>query len=193
MNDSDRQTFGGLMNMLCAAFGKEPSSEFLDAYWFALDDMPIEALTSSAKRAMSEGKFMPKPFELRQLGGEVDPEATASEAWQLVMTTLERVGTYKTVDFADPCTNAAIRALGGWVRLGSLTLDELEPFERKRFVDLHVGYQRAGVTAADERGKALTGQHDDNNGGRGFALQEPVRVGEILPVGVTRQLQGRNE
>lgn len=131
---------------LCEAFNRKPSQATFMAYEIGLEDMPIEAIEFSVRRALRESRFMPSPAELRELGGEPTSEDRAVLAWNSVLKAVP-LGPYKHVSFVDDrITNATIRNLGGWPTfLERFSGAESEKWVRKEFIDAYRTLHRSQV------------------------------------------------
>jgi hypothetical protein len=87
----------------------------IEAYAAGLEGMTDEQVLVAGKRAIQSCKFMPTPSELRELAGQGNA-ANAIAAWADVQRAMP-LGSYKSIDFADPLINAVVRLLGGWPAL----------------------------------------------------------------------------
>jgi len=66
----DFKSFQGQLDQLCATYleGRKASNALLEAYWYALEDVPIEEITANVRRLVAQaakGAPLPKPRELR--------------------------------------------------------------------------------------------------------------------------------
>ena len=66
MTDVDRPRLAKLLAVFCEAFNEPVSDLRAEAYFIALQDLPIHALESVQIAALN-GKFFPRPRELREL------------------------------------------------------------------------------------------------------------------------------
>ena len=143
-------------------FGETLSAPRILAYFEALADLPLDAVSAGLRLARRSLRFFPKPAEIRDLVlGSV--EDRAREAWRRVLAALEHVGTYESVDFGDPVTHAAIEAMGGWHQAWAWERadgPELLGFERD-FVSLYRLYAQRGPSRVPP--VALLGQHALHN------------------------------
>ncbi|MEL6544368.1 MAG: DUF6475 domain-containing protein [Myxococcota bacterium] len=181
MQPQDRASFMQDLEGLCAAFGREADKATLHGYFMGLEDMPIDAFRAACRRAVRECKFMPKPAELRQLGGELNGSSRALSAWQELERALSSVGSYQSVDFEDPAINAAVRGLGGWVYLCQRETEELNRFIQPRFMKAYESYFDNGV--GGDAGRYLPGIAETHNAAKNFEVAPPVFVSatEALP------------
>lgn len=167
---------------LGAAFGKEVSNPMLTGFRLGLNDLAVPDILLAVDRALRECKFMPSVYELRQLAGTMPTESRAVLAWGCVRDSIGRVGGYASVDFDDPIVNAAIRELGGWVKLCDTPAEELDRFIRPRFERTYCVLFQWGVSG--ESGAPLIGMCDGDNAAKGLLnhVAEPKRVVTGLPV-----------
>lgn len=146
------------MNLLTEAFDKEISPALLKAYMAVLRDYDDETFQHAVARTLSSCVHFPRPVELKQFcGGGKDK---AFEAWQLVLKTVREHGRYQSVDFADRAINAALRAIGGWVKFCDGNEDALH-FAERDFVAAYGHYNDTGVS--EERGAYLPGVAEKTN------------------------------
>ena len=67
MTESDMPVFAAALHRLGEVFGEPVSTGRADAYFAALEDLPIEAVLTAARAAIRGSKFFPRPAELREL------------------------------------------------------------------------------------------------------------------------------
>jgi hypothetical protein len=111
--DSDR--FSKTVCALALTFNREATEMLISAYWMALSDLDIKSIEAASITAMRQCRFMPTPSELRDLAG-VGNSARSIAAWSDVQRAMP-LGSYKSIDFADPLINAVVRLLDGWPAL----------------------------------------------------------------------------
>ena len=139
-------------------FGEPLSDVKLALYLEALDDLPERAVLWALREARRRLSWWPKPGQVRALLTGT-PEDRASVAWGRFLRALERVGTYESVDFADPALHATVEALGGWAeqwRVERLTGKELD-WKRAEFLRL---YQSFATALPPHVAGVLVGQHE---------------------------------
>lgn len=117
--------------LLGAAFNRPVDKAMATAYWIALRDLAPEEISLATERALAGCKFMPAPAELRGLAGK-NPAAAVAEAWEAVRRAVDEHDYTASVDFG-PVANAVVRNIGGWQRLCSLPLEQLNVWARKEF------------------------------------------------------------
>jgi hypothetical protein len=149
MHAKQRPEFVGIITALAVTFGREASEALLTGYWMALQDLPLDDLKRAAARAIHERTFMPVPAELRELAGELTPEARAVIAWKAALDAERLHGYYGSVDFDDKAVNATIRNMGGWEKFTERLENEDREWLRKEFLQIYAVYCRRGVTASE--------------------------------------------
>ena len=125
-------------------YDKEITPILTKIYWKVLLPFTNEQAEKAFNRAIASCKWFPKPSELIDLLKEEVKGLSAPEAWYEVMSGLERGH-----EPNDPIIQKAIRALGGWQRMGLLTYDELSWVE-KRFNEHFNTYQNREVDSLIE-------------------------------------------
>ena len=137
MDERDRPSFENLLLALGATFRVEITAPLRVGYWLGLRDLPIDAVQEAVAKAMTGSRFMPVPRELRDLAGVASSEQKAIMAWAAVKGAIREVGSYRSVSFDDPTTNAAVRSLGGWPRVCGTDSEELDKWTAKEFQRLY--------------------------------------------------------
>lgn len=162
---------------LAAAFNVEPDQPLLLAYRMGLEGLPIIMIEEAARRAIQTEEFMPKVAHLRKLcGAEASPETRAQLAFDMVGRMLGAVGTYRSVVFDDPITNATIQSMGGWVALGEKTESEWLTFTKADWIKSYkANYEARRGTMAVQLGTA------DRSNGAGVNEEKVIRIGVDLP------------
>lgn len=140
-----RERFFRCIGAVLCAFDREATDATLQAYWWGLEDLPIEDVECACRRALSESRRMPVPAELRELVGIAKPDDAAQIAWQAVEAA-SALGSYRAVDFADGIINATIRSLGGWPAILSRPPDEFDKWVRKDFLATYQAFLRTGAS-----------------------------------------------
>lgn len=170
-------------------YGVELGVVAIEGYWQALKDLGWDDMNYAMIRAMKRLKWMPKPAELRGLAEEIPVEDRAERAFEEVCKALGRHGIYQSVNFDDHCINASIRSLGGWVRLGKQTVDEIQKWVRKDFVRVYTNFARNGVST--EAGAYLPGEFERINLADGHEAPELIQVKTGLPA--LKAMEGKDE
>jgi hypothetical protein len=177
MQHADFQAFRDLMEGVYSFYGKDASKFALDVWWQALKHYDLAALRDALGRHCvnpDNGQFLPRPADVVRMleGSTID---SAMVAWSKVDRAIQSVGTYATVVFDDPLIHRVIADMGGWAQLGTKAVDEW-PFVGKEFQTRYRGY-RARKTVGAYPPKLL-GRFDQENQQLGFAMQNPVLIGE---------------
>ena len=117
-------------------------------------------------------KFFPKPSELLDLlNGKEDEQATI--AWLRVHKAVKDIGPYESVDFTDDrVINSTIEAMGGWVNLCKVSLDEWK-WKRKEFEGL---YHTMAKRNNGGHPISLPGIVEIDNMPRGFSVPDVKRL-----------------
>ncbi len=140
MQAQDRSAFFLAFASLCTAFSRNVDEALVEVYWRALSDLPVDAVRAAMDEAIMTQDFMPPPAKLRRFAGQNSNETCAEpsdEAFALVARAVREVGSYRAVDFDDPCIHATIRALGGWSNFCRAPAHEFNTWTRKRFVAIY--------------------------------------------------------
>ncbi len=117
MTTGDVVAFAEAMHVLGQTFSEPVSDVRVEAYFDALMDMPIEAVTGAVRLALRTCKFFPRPVELRELITG-DATANADAAWGELVQQIQRVGYMGLPTFTDERTERAIKETwGSWRRL----------------------------------------------------------------------------
>lgn len=175
---------------LCECFGRKPSDAMLNGYQLGLSDLSIEQIRHACTQALRHCRFMPSVAELRELSGQLTPQARAVIAWDALRKAISDHGYYRSVAFDDSLIHATVNNLGGWLRISVLSGDELDKWLRKDFERTYVAYCQQDTlpaTAADP----LIGALEMENRLRGFDLDgqyqgcnlgfTPVQITSGLP------------
>jgi len=113
-----------------------------------LGDLPLEALQTAVIHHVATSKWFPTIAELRSAVTIPESQQLALEAWGDVAETFSSGEYYagenliKAPEFRNPLTSAAVRALGGWIRLCQ---SENEIADRARFVEIYEQLQARGI------------------------------------------------
>jgi hypothetical protein len=176
MNNKDLESFAKIMAVLAEVYddGRPPSALKVETYFQVLKRYGIDQLKRAVDVMIKTRTFasFPKPAEIIQsIEGAV--EDRASLAWADVYRTLQRVGTWQSVRFADPVIHSAIVAMGGWIKLGEMPEKEA-PFVRREFENLYRIMANRGGECPDH----LPGIHEISNTTKGYEHKQIVDVGK---------------
>ena len=185
------ETVGKVVALLCEAFGRKPNAATFEVYSIALADLTDQQVNAAATIASGRCKFMPTPAELREFAGVVSTDDRGIIAWQAVERAVP-LGPYRHVCFDDPCVNAAVRNLGGWVTfLARLTDAEGEKWLRVEFLKAYAAFYRAGV--GEDAGAALPGLAECEVVDGQLCMPRPINVTTGLEVSTVPRLAGPRE
>ncbi|GFM38299.1 DUF6475 domain-containing protein [Desulfovibrio psychrotolerans] len=176
-NLDERKRFLVAFLGLCEAFAKQSSDALPRIYHRALSDFSIEQVERAVDMAVVSLRFFPKPVELREIitGPAEALEDRAEVEAAKVIEAVKSVGSWRSVVFDDPITNAVVQTgFGGWVKLCQDLTAKDEKWTRKDFVRLYAAYARQGV----EHFGVLAGQAAITNGGNCIEHNEvPALIG----------------
>lgn len=154
MDINDKLSFEEIMLGLGEVYTKEITKPLLRIYFNALKDMSIctfeEATTKHVTSTEKSGSFFPKPADLiSQVKGAAQNNAQlvddkANVSWHVIEAEIRRIGSYGTLQLEDKQALAAVKALGGWKYLCSLTVDKMV-WAHKEFVSAYQNYERTPI------------------------------------------------
>ena len=168
MEKSRKERFWAAMKALGETFDREITEGKLDAYSFALKDLPIEEIEKGTLEVMRTRKTasFPKPGEIREASqGNIELEAIM--AFEVVEKAIRKYGAYQSVVFDDPVISRTIANLGGWVKMCRTPIEEAK-WIKKDFLRLYDAFSSRGVEAV-----LLIGILDSTNG-----TYKPVYIGD---------------
>lgn len=153
MNNNDKKKFAEIMVTTGELFGKEITQTLMKTYFQMLIIYPIEKVEQAFHSHLldpDQGMFFPKPANIaKQLAGtskqqEQEVDDTAEIQWHTIIGEMSRIGSYGTLKLEDGQALAAIKAVGGWRHICSLTTDQLV-WVKKEFVAAYKNYERTPV------------------------------------------------
>lgn len=141
MTNNDRILFSKCFSVLSEIYQREISAPLIKFYFELLIEFDIDDINKAIHahtRDTKHGAFFPKPADIIRHIPNSTPQDFASDAltaWESVMVQFERVGPY-----AKPVLNnitlRALRALGGWRYLCSLSFERLM-WVKKEFITVY--------------------------------------------------------
>ena len=146
--------------ILTAGFGKELPKPTIRIYLNAMADLSPEVLARACDEIIKTSKFFPTVAEIREVTMRLDerialPQAW-DEAWEEVMTKIQREGRRRETEWSNEAIPEALKALGGYQRVCDATsIGAVEA----RFKN---AYQR---TATGERRRILLGGNNEESNG----------------------------
>lgn len=178
MKQSDGPLFLEMITGMAEIYGKSLSDMAISMYWNALEGYSIAEVRTALNtcvRSADNGQYMPKPADIiRHIDG--DSSAKASLAWGIVVQTIRRVGTGKSVCFEDPLIHCVLRDMGGWQQLGKMKVED-EPFRAAEFERRYRAYAQ---NKPKEYPRYLPGAIDQHNSALGQEPSNIVRVGDPI-------------
>ena len=142
-----KEEFAKGMAVMIGTLNKPATDRQMDAYYLLLKDIESPVFLQGIIRLMQERVYsnLPAPAEIREycLGNkQEDLIAKAAIAKDKLLKGLQTVGTYQTVVFDDPVLHLIVRDLGGWVKLGSMQMTELEDYLKFKFEKLYIAFSK---------------------------------------------------
>jgi hypothetical protein len=176
MQTHDLGQFAGLLAELSELYGRCISSGLTEIYWKALqmfEWVDVKAAFEAHARNPDCGQFFPKPADIVRFI-EGNGETRALKAWATVEKALQCVGVYQSVAFDDAFIHAVIEDMGGWVKLCTMTNDDL-PFRAREFQKRYMGFV---IKKPLRYPKCLYGLSNCENAKNGYAVEPPLLIGD---------------
>lgn len=178
MTRQDASRFASSLTAMAALYGQEPIPQVVEIYFRSLEKFTIDEVEQGISKACSTLKFFPKPVELIECitGGSGNLADRAMIEACRVLEAVKSIGTYSTVCFDDPITQAVIvQQFGGWAKFA-----EMREENEKWFVkDFTAGYQAFARQNVRHYG-ALPGISHGQNALTGREREEkPVYIGDV--------------
>jgi hypothetical protein len=177
MKVEDFEKFKVGLAAIYVMYKTEISPIVVDIWWRSMKDYDLEAVIDGFNKHLMNpdgGQFIPKPADIvKYIGGSnVD---NSMLAWSKVDEAIRKVGTYQTVVFDDPIIHAVIYDIGGWIALGSRTMDDW-PFVGKEFQNRYRGYKNMAKEFTYP--PKLIGIAEAQNNTEGFHSDPPILLGD---------------
>lgn len=191
MKNADKAAFFEMLTVLGDTYGRQLPEGVLMLYWQALQGFELRDVSEAIGahlRNPDTGQFFPKPADIvRMIEGST--ESAAAVAWTKVEQAVKHIGTYRDVVFDDPLIHRVIQDMGGWIQLGTKTIDAWA-FVGKDFQARYRAYRQRRVIP--DYPPRLIGQANGHNRSHGFALEPPAYVGDHERCALIEQ-RGRSE
>ena len=197
MQQSDFQRFKSMIIGVADCYGQTLTAEGIAMRFKLLERYNFAEVERAALAIMSTRKYttMPTPGDFIEYlsGGNVEDIAEV-EAGK-VITAIGQHGSYRSVVFDDPVTQAVIQnAYGGWVKIcDDCGVEDSEKWFRKEFAKAYAAYRRQGI----EYYGVLAGITEIENTARGYLqfVDAPDMIGNPekamqVAVGVGRGQRG---
>lgn len=176
MREQDKPEFSVLVADVYKFYRAEVTTFALGVWWSAMRPFDLAAVREAFGRHVvnpDTGQFLPKPADVvKMLGGTTQDAALV--AWAKVDRAIRVVGTYESVAFDDALIHRVIEDMGGWVKLGQVTEDEL-PFRAKEFETRYRGFRIR--SESPEYPRVLIGIHQAHNEQNNRPVAPPVLIG----------------
>lgn len=160
MTDRERPEFAKALAVLSQAHNESVNELRAEAYWLALNDIPLVDFQRACFRAMRELRFFPKPVELRDLvfGSVQDAIESAWTSWR---NAARRLGGTTSVAFSDAALAETLKQIfGGWPEACACELSpEMWSAKRKEFERVYRLMREKSWSAPH----MLAGSHERNN------------------------------
>ena len=165
MNDQDKSRFKTALTMIANTYDVEFRNDKIVMWWKLFNRHDIDQFEAAVLAHITdpdEGMFNPKPAHIiKRMNGsskqnKESTEERAEIAWADIYGQIGRIGPYKAPNVADKQALAAVKGVGGWVYLCSLTTEELV-WKKKEFVSLYDTYEN---TPLDRLPSSLPGLED---------------------------------
>ena len=111
MTADDFSQFAVALGSVGVTLGESLTPERIEAYFAALEDLPLEAVRAACRRANQTATYFPKPAELRALAGTAPPDVGLVEA--MLCEHLRTIGSWRKPP-KDPFLLLVIARLGGY-------------------------------------------------------------------------------
>lgn len=169
----DEPKFKEYMAALCELHDKSLSQLLINLYWKTLEPFTDNDCERAFKELIFSSKVFPKPVDfIETLKGKKQDQGTL--AWLTVVKALRKIGPYQSVTFDDPVIHSIIEAMGGWIKLGTVTEDELK-WKQREFERLYSIISGKG----GNHPTYLPGITERDNAANGYSehIPAPVRIG----------------
>jgi len=178
MTRQDVSRFASSLTAVAALYGQELIPQVVEIYFRTLEKFTIDEVEQGISKACSTLKFFPKPVELIDCitGGTGNLADKAMVEACRVLEAIKNIGTYTTVCFDDPITQAVIvQQFGGWAKFADMLVDSEKWFIK----DFTSGYQAFARQNVRHYG-ALPGISCGQNALTGREREEkPVYIGDV--------------
>jgi len=175
MEKPDIPHFMKLIARVGEIYGKPISASLAELYWQSLECFEFEDVKKSLEAHVHNpdcGQFFPKPADIIRFI-EGSGETKALTAWAMVEKAIHQVGRYQSIAFDDPLIHAALEDMGGWIKLCSVTSNEL-PFRANEFQKRYMGFL---IKKPARYPKYLVGIIETDNAKNGFEIPFPLLIG----------------
>lgn len=165
MQHEDQARYKELMAMIATNYEVEFKPPQIKLWWNLFKPYPIETFENAVYQHIQDpdqGMFSPKPANImkfikgteKQIAQSIEDQAEL--AWHVIEGEIKRVGSWGSLKMEDKQALAAVKAIGGWQKLCSLTTDKMT-WAHKEFIAAYKTYSRTPVEALPDKlpGRAL--------------------------------------
>lgn len=149
MQSGDANRFGQSFGMMCEVFDKKTTPLITKAYFQALRDLTIDQVEMAIGQSIAEGKWFPKPIELRErvMGPKVshreEVEGHAMQQVNEIIGQIRAVGSYGVPDFSDAITADLMRRRFNFKALCGMSERDMK-FWAKDFCEAYCSLKNSG-------------------------------------------------
>lgn len=138
----NRKEFAVVFAVMCEYYGAAPSDGISDIYFHDLKNWTLEQFKQAFAVLRETRVFngLPKVAEIRE-GLDGKPQDRAAIAYETLIKTIRRVGSWGSVIFEDGAIGHAVEAMGGWKQVCVI---EDWNYRRKDFESLYLANTRTG-------------------------------------------------
>lgn len=178
MIENDWNKFTKAITVLAESLGGDLSAGSMQAYFRALDDLPIEQVEYAMGQCLKSCRFFPKPVEIREAvqGSEADQ---ALSAWQQVENAFKKAGYWTSVLFENGAIARAVEhVFGTWVECSQYLHSESPEMIRAKQKQFEAVYRQA--SRGDCAPRYMRGYCEANNlnSTSQWERGKPVQIGE---------------
>lgn len=177
-----RERFSEILSAMVEIFSNNPLSKMGKRMYFeALKAYPYDQVAKAFSVAMQSHKYntLPKPADIIEIitGKPSDINHIAQIEASKVWAAIGQIGSYQSVVYDDPTTQAVIKLYyGGWITMCVEVLESEKGWFQKDFVKAYVAYHSQGIK---EHGH-LVGivERDNTMNGHLKHIPEPIPIGD---------------
>ena len=182
MNNDDKKAFAELMTITGDIYNKKINTGLMKSYFAMLSHLSIQDVESGFQKHMideKQGSFFPKPADIVRNSpvSNVSAKDKAELGWAAIVGEIGRIGPYKQLELEDKQVIAAVKGLGGWTNLCSMTYEQLD-WKKKEFMDIYQTYENTPLERLPSNlpGLAELQEHKENNKGGMKLINEALAL-----------------
>lgn len=155
MNESDGNGFKSVLIGIGSLYDKRITPDIVSVYWGAFSGITLEAFKAAVSAHTldpDQGMFFPKPAHLmRHITGTIKQNQQAVDdkaelAWSQIMGEVQNKGPYSPLEIDDGQAVAAVKAMGGWIKLCGMTYEQMV-WAKKEFFSIYETCERTPIEA----------------------------------------------